>query len=254
VKGLQNAPISTSVDESIFVWNGVMTRTEPAGAGDPGPSAADVERGQRVYTPLVLRGYDLVVLRFSNRFAWRCRSETMLERYDRYVGRRHLDLGVGTGWYLDRCRWPIDAPEITLVDLNENSLSVAARRLARYSPQTVRANVLEPLPLGEARFDSVSANYLLHCLPGQIEQKAATLAGNVGPYLEPGSVLFGSTILGRGVPHTRLGGRLMRVYNRKGIFSNAEDDERGLQRGLATRFQDVEIDVVGAVALFVAKA
>lgn len=77
---------------------------------------------------------------------------------------------------------------------------------------------------------------------------------NARPFLEPGGVLFGGTILGRGVPHTRLGRRLLRIYNRKGIFSNAEDDERGLERGLASRFEDVELEVVGAVGLFVAKA
>ena len=214
----------------------------------------DVERGQRVYTPLVLRAYDLVVLGFSNRFAWRCRSSTMLERYDRHVGRRHLDLGVGTGWYLDRCRWPVEQPEITLLDLNENSLALAARRLRRYAPETVRANVLDPLPLGDARFESASANYLLHCLPGRIESKAGMLAENVRPYLRPGGVLFGSTILGQGVPHGRIGRRLLRVYNQKGIFSNADDDERGLQRGLASKLKDVEIEVVGAVALFAARA
>jgi ubiquinone/menaquinone biosynthesis C-methylase UbiE len=217
-------------------------------------NSVDVERGQRVYTPLVLRAYDLVVLGFSNRFAWRCRSATMLERYDRHIGRRHLDLGVGTGWYLERCTWPVEQPEITLLDLNENSLALAARRLRRYAPQTVRANVLDPFPLGDARFESAAANYLLHCLPGRIESKAATLAENVRPYLEPDGVLFGSTILSRGVPHTRIGRRLMHVYNRKGIFSNAGDDERGLQRGLASKLKNVEIEVVGAVALFAAMA
>jgi len=226
-----------------------MRMTEPAAQ-----TPVDVERGQRVYTPLVLRAYDLVVLGFSNRFAWRCRSATMLELYDRHVGRRHLDIGVGTGWYLDRCTWPVEQPEITLLDLNENSLAHAATRLQRYAPQTVRANVLDPLPLGDARFESVAANYLLHCLPGGTESKAATLAENVRANLEPGGVLFGATILGRGVPHSRIGRRLMRMYNRKGIFSNADDDERGLERGLASRLKDVEIEVVGAVALFAARA
>jgi ubiquinone/menaquinone biosynthesis C-methylase UbiE len=75
----------------------------------------------------------------------------MLERYNRHVGPRHLDMGVGTGWYLDRAAWPVARPEITLLDLNENSLSAAARRLARYAPETVQANVLEPLPLEGAR-------------------------------------------------------------------------------------------------------
>lgn len=223
--------------------------TEPAA-----PSAADVERGQRIYTPIVLRAYDLFVLGFSNRFVWRCPSGTQLEQYDRHVGRHHLDLGVGTGWFLDRCTWPVEQPEIALLDLNENSLSLAAQRLRRYTPRTVRANVLEPLPLGDARFESAAANYLLHCLPGRIESKAATLARNARPYLESRGVLFGSTILGRGVSHGRIGRRLMRIYNGKGIFSNAEDDERGLEQGLASVFEDVEIEVVGAVALFAARA
>ena len=217
------------------------------GGANPG---SDVERGQRIYTPLVLRAYDLFVLGFSNRFAWQCPSGTMLERYERNVGRRHVDLGVGTGWYLDRCTWPVEQPEITLLDLNENSLSLAARRLARYAPETVRANVLDPLPLGHARFDSAAANYLLHCLPGRIDSKAATLAANVRPYLEPSGVLFGSTILGRGVTHTRIGRRLMKIYNAMGIFSNAEDVQRGLEQGLAAEFANVQIEVVGAVALF----
>jgi SAM-dependent methyltransferase len=216
--------------------------------------APDVEAGQRIYTPLVLRLYDLVVLGFSNRFAWRCPSSTMLERYDQHVGRRHLDLGPGTGWYLDHCTWPVERPEITLLDLNENSLSMAVSRLRRYAPRTIRANALDALPVGSARFESAAANYLLHCLPGQIESKAATLAANVHSHLEPGGVFLGSTILGRGVPHTRVGRRLMRLYNRKGIFSNTEDDERGLARGLETTFSDVEIEVVGAVALFAARA
>ncbi len=240
---------------SILVWNGLVSRTRRIGGEGVAPTIpVDVERGQRVYTPLVLRLYDLLVLGFSNRFAWRCPSARMLEQYDREAGGRHLDLGVGTGWYLDHCTWPVERPELTLLDLNENSLSLGARRLRRYAPRTVRANVLAALPLGDASFESAAASYLLHCLPGRIESKAATLAGNVRPFLEPGGVLFGSTILGRGVEHTSLGRRLLRIYNRKGIFSNAEDDERGLERGLASAFEDVRIEVVGAVALFSASA
>ena len=219
-----------------------------------GARADDVEAGQRVYTPLTLRVYDLLVLGFSNRFVWRCPSSDLLERYERHVGARHLDVGVGTGWFLDRCRWPVEAPKITLLDLNDNSLSAASTRIRRYAPATVRANVLEPVDLGEARFDSIGANFLFHCLPGRLEEKAATVVSNLRPYLASGGVLFGSTILGRGVAHNLLGRRLMRLYNRKRIFSNLEDDEQGLERGLASGLTEVEIDVVGAVALFAGRA
>jgi hypothetical protein len=218
------------------------------------PSADEVEAGQRVYTPLVLRAYDLFVLGFSNRFVWRCRSSNMLTRYDQYVGARHLDVGVGTGWFLDRCRWPVEAPSITLLDLNENALSTASQRLRRYTPATVQSNALEPVELGDSRFDSIAANYLFHCLPGGLEWKSATVASNLTPYLASGGVLFGSTILGRGVDHNLLGRRLLRLYNRKGIFSNLEDDQRGLEQGLASQLTDVSVEVVGAVALFAGRA
>jgi hypothetical protein len=65
-----------------------------------------------------------------------------------------------------------------------------------------------------------------------------------------GGVMFGTTILNHGVRHTRLGRKLMRVYNHRGIFSNFEDDLDGIERVLAARFQRFELDVVGAVALF----
>lgn len=218
------------------------------------PRADEVEAGQRVYTPLMLRVYDLFVLGFSNRFVWRCRSSKMLERYESHVGPRHLDVGVGTGWFLDHCRWPVERPQITLLDLNENSLSAASDRIRRYAPATVQANVLGAVDMGDARFDSIGANFLFHCLPGGLEWKAATVASNLCPYLTSGGILFGSTILGRGVAHNLLGRRLLRLYNRKRIFSNLEDDQRGLEQGLASELTDVEIELVGSVALFAGRA
>jgi 2-polyprenyl-3-methyl-5-hydroxy-6-metoxy-1,4-benzoquinol methylase len=198
----------------------------------------------------MLRFYDVFVLGFSNRFAWRCPSAHLLRQYDRLAGARHLDVGVGTGWFLDRCRWPVERPSITLVDLNENSLAAAASRIRRYGPETVTANVLEPLPLSGRSFESVGINFLLHCLPGQIEAKAGTVLDNLTPQLAPGGVLFGSTILGRGVRHNGIGRLLMSAYNRKGIFSNANDDADGLRRALDGRLADVVVDVIGTVALF----
>jgi Methyltransferase domain len=216
-------------------------------------SSDEVDAGQRVYTPLVLWGYDLVVLGFSNRVVWRCRSSRMLERYNTYVGARHLDVGVGTGWFLDHCDWPVERPQVTLLDLNQNSLTAASKRIRRYAPATTQANVLDPVELGDVRFDSIGVNYLFHCLPGPLQSKVATVAANLRPYLASNGVLFGSTILGQGVRHNLLGRRLMRLYNQKGIFSNLEDDQRGLEQGLGSHLSDVEVEVVGAVALFVGR-
>ncbi len=216
-------------------------------------TATEVESGQAVYTPLVLALYDVFVLRFSCRYAWRCPRAQMLDLYNRQVGARHLDVGVGTGFFLDSCEWPVAQPELTLLDLNRHSLDAAAKRTRRYRPRVVQASALDPIELGASQFDSVAMNFLLHCLPGSAEQKAATVARNVRPYLAPGGVVFGSTILGRGVRHNLLGRTLMRAYNKKGIFSNLEDDAAGLERGLTTALADVRIDVQGTVALFSAR-
>jgi SAM-dependent methyltransferase len=221
--------------------------------GEREPPRADVEAGQAIYSPVVLAAYDTLVLGFSNRYVWRCPSATMLARYDELAGPRHLDAGVGTGWFLDKCRWRARRPEITLLDLNDNSLRTAARRIERYEPRLVHANVLEPVDLGEVDFDSIGLNYLLHCLPGTLETKAAAVVRNLAGRLKPGGVLFGSTILGRGVGHNALGRTLMRLYNRKGIFANLDDDPRGLERGLAAELGSVELEIVGAVALFTAR-
>ena len=125
-----------------------------------------------------------------------------------------------------------------------------SKRIRRYEPTTNQANALDPVDLVDVRFDSIGANYLFHCLPGELGSKVATVASSLCPYLAPDGVFFGSTILGRGVRHNLLGRRLMHLYNRKGIFSNLEDDRRGLEEGLASQLTDVQVEVVGAVALF----
>jgi ubiquinone/menaquinone biosynthesis C-methylase UbiE len=74
------------------------------------------------------------------------------------VGVRHADVGVGTGYFLDRCRFPSATPNITLIDLNRECLATTARRIRRFKPTTYEANVLAPLNLGDARFDSIALN------------------------------------------------------------------------------------------------
>ena len=216
------------------------------------PTTEAIEAGQAVYSPLVLRLYDLLVLGLSNHFLWRCPTAEIVKLYDRNVSARHLDIGVGTGYYLDHARWPVRNPSVTLVDLNPNSLAAASRRIARFAPRPVRANCLEPLPLGE-KFDSVSLSYLFHCLPGSIPEKAVVL-DHLRLVLAPEARVFGATILQGDVPRSRPAQALMDFYNRKGVFSNASDKLDDLETALWYRFTDVRIEVRGAVALFEARA
>jgi SAM-dependent methyltransferase len=216
-----------------------LDRTDPAYAG------------QAVYTPRTLRAYDAVVVKLSNSLVWRCPAGTILAQYDRHVSSAHLDVGPGSGYYLDRCRFPDESPDITLLDANLDVLRYAARRVARYEPRTQAADVLKPIRLDRASFGSVGLSYVLHCLPGDIDAKAVVF-DNLAPLLRPGAVIFGTTILGGGVDHPRLARALLRAYNRKGIFSNLQDNRHALEHALADRFSRYELDVAGGVALFAA--
>jgi len=215
-------------------------------------TAAQVEAGQAVYTKWTLAAYDFVVLGVSNRFIWKCPTRCILHHYDKHVTENHLDVGVGTGYFLDRCRFPSPAPHLALMDLNADALRFASRRIARYRPETYRRNVLEPISIDGAKFDSVGINYLLHCLPGSIESKAVAF-DHLKALMNPNAVLFGSTLLQGGVPRTRWARRLMAIYNKRGIFSNRGDDLDGLQQALGARFRNVSVEVVGCAALLTAQ-
>lgn len=212
-----------------------------------------VEAGQAVYTPRTLAIYDLAVLGVSNRFIWNCPTARLEEHYNRHVSANHLDVGVGTGYFLDRCRFPAATPRVALMDLNSDTLAFAARRIVRYRPEQYRRNVLEPIAFDAEGFDSIGLNYLLHCLPGSIASKAVVF-DHLRPLLKPGAVLFGSTLLHGGVPRSALARGLMAIYNRKGIFANRDDDLAGLQRALEQRFREVRVEVAGCAALFAARA
>ena len=208
----------------------------------------DVEAGHRVYTPLMLRAYDAFVLGFSNRLLWRCPTNQLLQLYQRNIGRRHLDIGVGTGYFIDKVEWPVAMPEITLLDLNRNCLDAASARIARFKPKSVLANALEPFPAMEP-FDSIGLCYLLHCLPGSLAEKAVVF-DHLKLVMRSGSRLFGATIV-ESTGRQSLAARIaLRVYNRKGIFSNADDILEALRFELNKRFDLVTASLVGSVVLF----
>lgn len=208
--------------------------------------------GQASYTPVRLRVYDLLVYRFNMPMLWRCPKDRLLRHYDEHVSARHLDVGVATGVLLDGCRFPVPAPEITLMDLNSNSLRFASQRLSRFAPRIHRANVLEDWGLPAKSFDSIGMTNLLHCLPGSIPAKAVAF-DHASAVLAPGGVLFGATILGKGVSHPPYAKLVMSRLNSTGTFGNSHDDAKDLEAALGERFVDHRVDICGAMGLFVAR-
>jgi methyltransferase family protein len=214
--------------------------------------ASPASRGQAVYTRSVLRMYDAMVYRVNGPILWRCPTDRLVELYDDHVSACHLDIGVGTGYLMDHCRFPVEDPEIMLMDMNANSLEFTARRLRRYKPRTHQGNVLTAWDLPDQHFHSVAMCNVLHCAPGTMREKGIAF-GHARSALAPGGTLFGSTVLGEGVKHTRRSRLAMKRFNKRGIFCNLDDHLDDLDAALARYFTSHEIEIHGVLAFFTAR-
>ena len=180
-------------------------------------SRDQLHNAQRAYTLKSLNFYDMYVLGFSNRFVWKSPTPKLLRLFDQHITGNHLDVGVGSGYFPDRCQFPVDSPRLVLMDINQQALTFAGRRLARYKPDSIQHNIFEPLEQDIPKFDSVSMNYLLHCLPGTLHTKSKVF-DTVKPLLNSGGIIFGTTILQGGIQPNLLASGLMSIYNKKEIL------------------------------------
>jgi hypothetical protein len=214
-------------------------------------TTSDSYKGQAIYTKFILTIYNLWVLGISNSLIWKCPTKKLLEQYNKYVSDNHLDVGVGTGYYINKCVFPSKDPNITLMDLNSNSLDYSVKVNRHYQPKAIIADVLKPINC-KSKYNSISINYLLHCLPGTMEAKGIVFY-NLKKLLNEKGVIFGSTILQGDIKQNMLANRLLKLYNRKGIFSNNQDDLISLKKQLEKYFTDIKLIVIGSVAIFSAK-
>jgi SAM-dependent methyltransferase len=206
-------------------------------------------RGQADYNEILLRLYDPLVLGPISRYVWRFPIEEYRAFYPEHIRPNHLDVGPGTGYFLEHAGLP-ERSRVTILDPNPTVLRHVERRLRHLDVTAVEADVLKPLPIS-GPFDSAAMSMVLHCLPGPMERKAQAIE-NVARVLAPGGVFFGASVLGTSAPHTRLGRAFLWAFNRRGAFGNLDDTEAGLRDILERSFANVDLKTVRGVAVFVA--
>jgi SAM-dependent methyltransferase len=206
-------------------------------------------RGQSDYNELLLRLYDPLVLGPIARFVWRFSTDRGVDLYRQHIRPNHLDVGPGTGYFLEHAGLP-SGSKVTILDPNRNVLRHVTRRLRDLDVTAVEADVLKPLPVA-GPFDSAAMSAVLHCLPGPLERKAAAVA-NVARVLAPNATFFGASVLGRSARHTRLGRAFLTAFNRRGAFDNLDDTDEGIAEILRRSFRQVTIETTGGLALFTA--
>ncbi len=206
-------------------------------------------RGQSDYGRALLALYDPFVLGPIARFVWRFPTNEHVRLYREHVRPNHLDVGPGTGYFLEHAGLA-PGSRVTILDPNPNVLRHVTARLRDLEITAVQADVLKPLPI-PGPFDSAALSLVLHCLPGPMERKALAIA-NVARVMAPGGVLFGASVLGRSARHTRLGRAFLWAFNKRGAFGNLDDTEAGLRDILERSFRNVDLRTVAGTAVFVA--
>lgn len=214
-------------------------------------SSPTISAGARYYGRLTLPLYDLAVLRTVVQYAWCCPLEKEQELYNKSVGAKHLDVGVASGYFLHRTQWPVETPEITLMDLNPNSTKYAAERLRRYTVREVTGDALQPFPVSET-FDSVGMFHLLHCIPGDLKQKAVALE-NAGKVLKPDGVVFGANVTPVDSEPNAFAKLVLGISHQMGALNNQNDSHEDMGEALDRTFHEFKLEKVGCMSLWEAR-
>jgi len=189
------------------------------------------------------------VLGVTTRAIWHVPLASAVETYRVNLGHRHLDVGPGTGYFIEAASPPHDL-DLTLLDPNPHVLRKASKRLAAYRPVAIQADVKKPLPV-EGPFDSAALSFVIHCLGGPMKHKGRAIR-NIADVLAPEGVLFGGTILGPQEQHGRAARAFLRAANKQGAFDNGDDTAAGLHEILSESFEEVAVETVGSAAMFTA--
>ena len=219
------------------------------------PSADSI----KAYTRLGLHVYDPLIVNLVAPRVWDCSPEVLVEHYRAHVTFNHADIGVGTGFFLDRCGLG-DSPapnsssiRLALIDLQANCLTHAARRLARYRPQTyVRDALRFFVGFVGGSFVLFALGGILHCLAGEQRDKCRVLDSNA-PLGRAGTKLFGYTLVSDEVPRFARRRVVHRVLNQLRVVDNSNDRLADLHTELRARFVDCRVEAVGCMALFSAR-
>ncbi len=175
--------------------------------------------------------------------------------YGSFTRQAHLDIGVGTGYFLRRLLETDWIPQrLIIADRSRNCLEYTSRRLRNIPHETLQLDVLSIDPASHQDLEgieSAAANFLLHCLPQGIAS-AQELVDFAARILGDGGVFFGSTITGQAAGQQVTSRTVMQLFNRLQIFGNRDDNADQLHELLSSRFVHCRIGAAGCVTLFAA--
>jgi hypothetical protein len=214
---------------------------------DPLPPPDSID-SIKAYSPLGLALYDALIMNGVASHVWGCPAQRLVDHYREHLTGNHADVGVGTGYCLDRCG--AGFTRLALIDLEPHCLAHTSRRLARHLPECHRRDILQPVRGIGAAFDSVALNGVLHCLAGSSLRDKARVFDNLAPLARPGTKIFGCTLLSDDIPRGWRRRAVHALLNGLRVIDNRADTAADLRAVLEARYAHCRIEIVGTMALF----
>jgi hypothetical protein len=204
----------------------------------------------KAYSKIGLRLYDPLIVNVVAPHVWGCSPEVLVDHYREHVTSNHADIGVGTGYFLDRCGFGSANPRLALIDLQPNCLAYTAHRLSRYRPHTYVRDVLRPMgEIAGGPFDSIALGGIIHCLAGDLTQKSKVF-DTIAPLTKAGTRIFGYTLVHDGVQDRFRRVLVHPLLNGLRVIDNKNDHLSDLRRELDARFINCQVELIGGMALF----
>jgi hypothetical protein len=229
---------------------------------------------EAIYNPKVLDMYDAIVWRFNSPALWRITKNEIHDLYRDCIGANHCEIAVGSGLFLKDYVMENESPQqlsLSLFDLNKNTIDMAEKRINESVANSGRSvqfknailDITKPASISDEikhSYDSVAANFLLHCLHGNglLDKDKFAAIQSCASLVKEDGCFFGSTVLGKDLLDDADNAgpaaiKTIEVYNEIGIFGNMNDFMADLESVLNELFGDVELRRIGYCAAWKAK-
>ena len=194
-----------------------------------------------------IRFYDYLVNDINCNYVWRCNKTNIFELYKSNLKSNHLEIGPGSGYFLypqNHCK---NIKKLKLMDINKSILNSSQENLTKYynNIKIYHHNIFEQ-KINLPNVESVGINYVLHCVPGKLEDKFDRLLNNLPSDIN----IFGSTVVNDKDKQTLISKTELLFLNKYGIFNNKLDYSNNLINFLKYNNLDHQTKIVGNVLLF----
>ena len=193
--------------------------------------------------------YDKLVNEINCEKVWGCSKKYIINNYNKNIDINHLEIGPGTGYFLKKQNLDVDLNKLTLVDINSKILNYSKNNLQLdYSNIDVLSHNLFSCKIpSNVTFNSVGINYVLHCVPGNLQTKLDKLICNLGNNKYN---LFGASVICDPININLIAEYELEFLNMFGIFNNNYDTYEELNEYLINRKLNFSLKREGYVAIF----